>query len=120
MQSAKYLRDESILPVPGDEKMLAVWSRPKVNGTGKPLQAKLGGTGLGLVALVSVEDIAPGFVPIGDLRALGRFIIYMQKIAKKPEGRSGANKFNRRVTEVRIDYVQHALCAMLQYLPLTQ
>ncbi len=29
---------------------------------------------------------------------------------------SYADEFNRRVTEVRIDYVQHALSAMIQYL----
>jgi hypothetical protein len=33
-----------------------------------------------------------------------------------PESHPGFNKsFNRRVTEVRIDYVQHAVSAMLQY-----
>lgn len=31
-----------------------------------------------------------------------------------------AQKFNRRATEVRIDYVQHALSAMIQYLNLTE
>jgi hypothetical protein len=58
---------------------LAVWSRPDVNGSGNPLQVKLGGTGLGLIALVSIDDLFPGFVPIKNLRALGRFIVYMQK-----------------------------------------
>ena len=59
--------------------MLAVWSEPEVNRSGKPLQAKLGGTGLGLVALLSLENIQPGFTPLADLQALGRFTVYMQK-----------------------------------------
>ena len=74
-----YLRDRAIAPVPGQSDMLAVWSIPEVNRSGKPLQAKLGGTGLGLVALLSIEEIEPGFVSLDDLRSLGRFILYMQK-----------------------------------------
>jgi hypothetical protein len=74
-----YLRDQAIGPVPETEDMLAVWSDPEVNGTGDPLQAKLGGTGLGLVALLSVEKIYPGFTSLSELQAMGRFIQYMQK-----------------------------------------
>ena len=70
-RAGKYLRDESLHLVSGNDYMLAVWSEPEVNRTGKPLQAKLGGTGLGLVALLSLENIQPGFTPLPDLRALG-------------------------------------------------
>lgn len=59
--------------------MLAVWSRPEINHSGKPLQAKLGGTGLGLVALMSLEAVRPGFTAMDDLRALGRFLAFMQR-----------------------------------------
>jgi hypothetical protein len=59
--------------------MLAVWSEPEVNRSGEPLRAKLGGTGLGLVALLSIEKLHPGFTPLSDLQALGRFIVFMQK-----------------------------------------
>ena len=59
--------------------MLAVWSIPEVNGSDDPLQIKLGGTGLGLVALLSIDKISPGFTPLPDLKALGRSIVYMQK-----------------------------------------
>lgn len=59
--------------------MLAVWSEPEVNRSGKARQAKLGGTGLGLVALLSLERIQPGFTPLSDLQALEQFIVYMQK-----------------------------------------
>ncbi|MDM8522231.1 hypothetical protein QUF80_02570 [Desulfococcaceae bacterium HSG8] len=78
-RAGRYLRDEAIHPIPGRDDMLAVWSEPEVNRSGKPLQAKLGGTGLGLVALLSLENIRPGFTPLSDLQSLGRFIVYMQK-----------------------------------------
>ena len=78
-RAGKYLRDEAIEPVSGKENMLAVWSKPQVNNSGKPLQAKLGGTGLGLVALLSIEKFHPGFTTMPDLQKLGRFIVYMQK-----------------------------------------
>jgi hypothetical protein len=45
--------------------------------------AKLGGAGLGLVALTAVESISPGTVPLEELRGLGQFILFMQT----PEGR---------------------------------
>ena len=42
-------------------------------------------------------------------------------IARLPDGTNpGAAKFNRQVTEVRIDYVQHSLSAMVQYLQWTE
>ena len=78
-RAGKYLRDKAIEPVSGNKELLAVWSKPQVNNSGKPLQAKLGGAGLGLVALLSIEKFHPDFTPLPDLRKLGRFIIYMQK-----------------------------------------
>ena len=78
-QSARYLQNEAIEPLKDEENLLAIWSKPEINNRSSLLQAKLGGTGLGLVALLSVEKLEPGFTPISDLRALGQFIIYMQK-----------------------------------------
>jgi hypothetical protein len=78
-RSARYLQHEAMGAVPGQPGLLAVWSRPEVNRTGSPLQAKLGGTGLGLVALMSTESIQPGFTPLEDARALGRFLVFMQR-----------------------------------------
>ena len=77
-RAGRYLQ-ESVHPVPGRDDILAVWSEPEVNRSGNPFQAKLGGTGLGLVALLSVEKIHLGFTPLRDLQALGRFIVYMQE-----------------------------------------
>ena len=78
-RAGRYLRDESMQPVPGEDNMLAIWTEPEVNRSEKPRQAKLGGAGLGLVALLSLENIHPGFTPLPDLQALGRFTVYMQK-----------------------------------------
>jgi hypothetical protein len=62
-----------------DSSMKAVWSDPAINHSRRLLEAKLGGTGLGLVALLSVDKIHPGYTPLMDLKALGKFILYMQK-----------------------------------------
>ena len=79
LRASDYLRRSAISPLPDRKDLLAVWSRPEITGSGKPLQAKLGGTGLGLVALLSVEQIMPGSTPLEYLQQMGSFIIYMQK-----------------------------------------
>lgn len=78
LRAGAYLRDEALGPVPDGEDMLAVWSDP-AEDRDIPEQAKLGGAGLGLVALCSIERVRPGFTPLEDLRRLGRFITYLQK-----------------------------------------
>lgn len=78
-RAGRYLRDEALSTLPGKENMLSVWCDPEVNGTAHPPQIKLGGTGLGLAALLNIEKIFPGFTPLPTLQALGRSILYMQK-----------------------------------------
>ena len=78
-RACKYLRDEAIGPLAADGNLLAVWSKPQVNRSSKFLEAKLGGAGLGLVALTSLEKFQPGFTPRNDLIKLGNFILFMQK-----------------------------------------
>ncbi|MGD9127084.1 MAG: hypothetical protein PVH19_06865 [Planctomycetia bacterium] len=78
-RSAKYLRDEALAPIEGQPDTLGIWSDPKVNGSKSPRQVKLGGSGLGLVALMSMERIKPGFTPIKKLRGLGNSIVFMQR-----------------------------------------
>lgn len=78
-RSAGFLKRSVIGPVPEQEDMLAAWSRDEINHSGGPDVAKLGATGLSLVALLSVERLAPGTTELEDLRALGRFVRYMQK-----------------------------------------
>jgi len=79
LRAGGFLKDRTVAPVPDADGLLAVWSKPEITKGNKPLQAKLGGAGLGLVALAKLETIRPGFTPIADLRALGRFIVFMQK-----------------------------------------
>ncbi len=62
-----------------DSPILAVFSDPIINRSDDPLQAKLGGTGLGLVALCSADLFQPGFTALDTLRMMGEFIRYMQK-----------------------------------------
>lgn len=78
-RAGAYLRDHAVGTVPGQAGLMAVWSRPEVNRSEGPLQAKLGGTGIGLVALLSLEEIQPGLTSLATLRALGRFVLFMQK-----------------------------------------
>jgi hypothetical protein len=54
---------------------LVVWSKPLPESS----PAELGATGLGLVALTGLEDVKPGSVPLSQLEALGRFVIFLQK-----------------------------------------
>ncbi|MHB0957225.1 MAG: hypothetical protein ACYC0X_24375 [Pirellulaceae bacterium] len=78
-RAAGFLRRECMSPLAGNANLWAVWSEPERDGNQEPRQAKLGGAGLGLVALVSVERLEPGSIPLSELRALGRFLIFMQK-----------------------------------------
>ena len=79
VRASRFLQNRCVAPVPGKKDLLAVWSDPELTHSGKPLQAKLGGTALGLVALLSLEMIKPGSTPLADLRKLGRFVLYLQK-----------------------------------------
>ncbi|MEE9190080.1 MAG: hypothetical protein V3U16_04855 [Candidatus Neomarinimicrobiota bacterium] len=62
-----------------DGQLLAVLSNPAINGGKDRLQAKLGGTGLGLVALCYAEKLHPRTTSIDTLRKMGNFIVTMQK-----------------------------------------
>jgi len=79
LRAARFLKEIALAPLPGHDDLLAVWSYAEITPKPQPLDAKLGGAGLGLAALVSVEQIEPGFTSMEDLRGLGRFLIYMQK-----------------------------------------
>jgi hypothetical protein len=78
-RATDFLKKSVIDPIPGNNELLAVWSKPEITRSAKPLQAKLGGTGLGLVALLSVEKRIPGTTSIEYLRKMGNFLLYMQK-----------------------------------------
>lgn len=78
-KASQYLLNHPIYPLPDRNDLLAVWSEPEVDHSGSPFQAKLGGAGLGLVALLGLENIQPGFTARSDLEKLGQFLVYMQK-----------------------------------------
>lgn len=75
-----FMKKKGIGPVPESGGLSAVWSPPELEGrTGEPMQAKLGGTALGLVAAIGVEKINPGIISLDELTQMGRFIVFMQK-----------------------------------------
>lgn len=78
-RSCEFLIRRTVANLPGHDDLAAIWSRPEIAHADAPLQAKLGGTGLGLVALTTTESIIPDSVPIETMRRLGRFILHMQK-----------------------------------------
>ena len=57
---------------------LAIWSDPLINGSDDPRRAKLGGTGLGLVALCELEKLIPNSTSPAKLTELGNFLLFMQ------------------------------------------
>ncbi len=77
--ASQFLKSRCMAPLPDSSDMLGIWSLPQVTYVDNPPQIKLGGAGLGLAALVSVEKIIPGTTSLTDLRKLGRFLLYMQK-----------------------------------------
>lgn len=79
LSAGEFLRFQCISPIAQESGLLAVWSRPELNHTDAPVQAKLGGSGLGLVGLLSMEKASPGTTSLEDLRGLGRFLLFMQK-----------------------------------------
>ncbi len=77
-RGARFLK-KNIAPIPGKDEMLALWSHPEITGILKPVQAKLGGTGLGLVALLTIEKVNARATPVDYLWKMGRFLLFMQK-----------------------------------------
>jgi len=79
IHAVRFLKKNTIKTLSERDDMLAVWSNPEINLSKAPYQAKLGGAGLGLVALLSMEKIKQGTTSIDVLRKIGRFILYMKK-----------------------------------------
>ncbi len=95
-RAVDFLKSKAIGPVPDSDaqitdddnvyekqphipNLLAAWETNAVTGDddGKPT-AKLGGAGLALIALVSLNEILPGTTDLDYMRQLGSFIRYMQ------------------------------------------
>jgi hypothetical protein len=79
LRSARFLTGNTVAPLPERPDLLAVWSLPVITNRDDPCLAKLGASGLGLVALSRAEQINPGTTPRSVLRGLGKFILFMQK-----------------------------------------
>lgn len=78
VRAAAFLRQNYIGPGvhPGQ---LVVWSEPLAWQSRPRHDAELGATGLGLVALAEVRSVDPKSVPLEELQALGRFLLFLQK-----------------------------------------
>lgn len=94
-RSIAYLKREAIGPVPdvsgtsteddqtvmdqtGIPNLLAAWETKAITGGSGSITAKLGGAGLALISLVSMEQISPGVSDLSYLRKLGSFVKYLQ------------------------------------------
>lgn len=78
LRAAAFLKRRAMAPVPGREELLAIWSSPEIDHGRAPIHAKLGSVGLGLVALMSVEQITPGTTSLDKLQRLAKFLVFMQ------------------------------------------
>jgi hypothetical protein len=78
LRATRYMRLQCLRPLPDNSNLLALWA-PKTVQQGSLTEAKLGGAGLALVALLSVERLQPGTVPKAELLGLGRFMVFMQR-----------------------------------------
>lgn len=64
---------------PADPDKVAIWSLGAVNGGRRAPRAKLGGTALGLLAFLAIEEQRPGYVSDRELKTLANTICAMQK-----------------------------------------
>ena len=79
LDASNYMKLCCIGPVEDNNDILGVWSYKSINKSMPYDKLKLGGTGLGLVALLSVAQLKPGTTDKETLRKLGNFIIFLQK-----------------------------------------
>ncbi len=74
LRAAAFLRQNYVGPGIRPDQ-LVVWSAPLPERS----DAHLGATGLGLVALAAAHEIDPKSIPLEDLRALGQFLLFLQR-----------------------------------------
>lgn len=74
VRASDFMRTNYVAP-DARSNTLAVWSRPPP----AIRKAELGAVGLGLVALAAVDQVRPTVVPLDQLEALGRFVLFLQK-----------------------------------------
>jgi len=76
VRAGSFLQNRYLNAGPGED-MFAVWSKPA--GVGLAGVADLGATGLGIVALTSIQRAKPNEIPVSELEAMGRFLTFLQK-----------------------------------------
>ncbi len=74
LRAASLLRRDYIAPGERPDQ-LVVWSQPSLNKSA----ADLGATGLGLVAFADLETAKPDSIPLQQLQAMGRFLLFLQR-----------------------------------------
>lgn len=79
LRAATFLKERAIHEVPNHDSLLAVWSNQEDHPGRMLSYAKLGGTGLTLLALSEVEKIESGFTSLDTLQMLAHFVCFMQK-----------------------------------------
>lgn len=78
MRGNRFMR-QAIRSLPAHPEKYALWSEASVTGQRGPTVAKLGGTGLALVAMASIHQIDARVVSLQEMQRLARFLCYMQK-----------------------------------------
>jgi hypothetical protein len=78
LRASAYLRARYLGPVKGHPDLLALFSKAEEEGVADRT-AKLGGAGLGLIALCGSHKLDPSTVSLEDLQGLGRFVLFMQR-----------------------------------------
>lgn len=79
VQAAGFLKDSLMAPLVKHPELIGIWSHGTINHDNDPSVIKLGGNGLGLLALAYLEKIKPGTTNIYVLQKMGDFILFMQK-----------------------------------------
>ncbi len=78
-KAARFLIRNTVKPISGVPGVLGIWTLPEIVHDKDPPELKLGGTGLGLVALCSLRQSGSNIVSLDTLKKLGMFLLYMQK-----------------------------------------
>jgi hypothetical protein len=78
LRASRYLKSRYLRAPKGHPELLAAFSMPAEEGV-RAGTAKLGGAGLTLLALCGSYQLDSSVVSVGELQALGRFILFMQK-----------------------------------------
>jgi hypothetical protein len=74
VRAANFMRTNYLAPEERSNA-LAIWSLPAP----VRIKADLGAAGLGLAAFAAVDRARPNTVPLDQLQALGRFVLFLQK-----------------------------------------